>query len=126
MLGHKLPGMRSHYMKPDINTLLEGTKECKGYIAAIDSLTINDENRLKRENQELKEQDDYKDYLIQQRLKQKDMEIEINRKQIEALTEKVKNIDKIFEEYGLVDKKTNTKIFYYNNNISENDNNKKI
>ena len=26
MLGHKLPGMRSHYMKPDVYTLLEGTK----------------------------------------------------------------------------------------------------
>ena len=26
MLGHKLPGVRSHYMKPDTNTLLEGTK----------------------------------------------------------------------------------------------------
>ncbi|MDF2737566.1 MAG: site-specific recombinase XerD, partial [Nitrososphaeraceae archaeon] len=29
MLGHKLPGVRSHYMKPDINTILEGTKEVK-------------------------------------------------------------------------------------------------
>ncbi len=41
MLGHKLPGMRSHYMKPDVNTLLEGTKEVKGYITAINALTIN-------------------------------------------------------------------------------------
>jgi hypothetical protein len=56
--------------------------------------------------------------LIQQRLKQKDMEID-------ELKEQVKNIDKIvgqrfselFEEFGLVDyKKTNAKIFY---NISE-------
>ena len=56
MLGHKFPGVRSHYMKPDINTLLEGTKEVKGYIAAINALTINDENRLSKQVQELKEQ----------------------------------------------------------------------
>ena len=41
--------MRRHYFKPDVNTLLEGTKEGKGYVAAIDSLTINNENRLLRE-----------------------------------------------------------------------------
>ena len=50
MLGHKLPGVRSHYMKPDTKTLLEGTKEVKGYLAAAnDSLTINDENRLSKQ-----------------------------------------------------------------------------
>ena len=55
MLGHKLPGVRGHYQKPDIMTLLEGTKDVKGYIAAIDSLTINDENRLLLENTELRQ-----------------------------------------------------------------------
>ena len=75
MLGHKLPGMRSHYMKPDINTLLEGTKECKGYMAAIDSLTINNENRLQKQVQELKQQDDYQKYIIDKKIKEKDEEI---------------------------------------------------
>jgi hypothetical protein len=49
--------VRKHYFKPginDINELLEGTAECKGYVTAINELTINDEFRLKRENQELK------------------------------------------------------------------------
>ena len=64
MLGHKLPGVRSHYMKPDTNTLLEGTKEVKGYLAAIDSLTINDENRLSKQVQELKEKNEDAEYVI--------------------------------------------------------------
>ncbi len=69
LMGHKLPGVRKHYFKPDINTLLEGTKECKGYVAAIDSLTINDENRLQKQVQQLKEQDDYQKYIIDQKIK---------------------------------------------------------
>ena len=85
LLGHRLPGVRSHYMIPDINTLLEGTKETKGYVAAINSLTINDENRLKRENESLKEEDEYKEYLIQQKLKQKDSEIEKMQQQLQTL-----------------------------------------
>jgi integrase len=68
LLGHKLPGVRSHYMIPDINTLLEGTKETKGYVAAIDSLTINDENRLQKQVQELKDKDDYQKYIIDKKI----------------------------------------------------------
>jgi hypothetical protein len=75
LLGHKLPGVRSHYLIPDIQTLLEGTKEVKGYVAAIDSLTINDENRLQKQVQELKQQDDYQKYVIDKKIKEKDEEI---------------------------------------------------
>ena len=75
MLGHKLPGMRSHYMKPDVNTLLEGTKEVKGYIAAIDSLTINDENRLSKQVQELKEKNQDSEYVIKGKLQEKEEQI---------------------------------------------------
>ncbi|MGH9979986.1 MAG: hypothetical protein ACRD6U_00355 [Nitrososphaeraceae archaeon] len=68
MLGHKLPGVRSHYMKPDTNTLLEGTKEIKSDLAAIDSLTINDENRLSKQVQELKEKNEDAEYVIKGKL----------------------------------------------------------
>jgi hypothetical protein len=91
MLGHKLPGMRSHYMKPDINTLLEGTKECKGYIHAINDLTINDENRLSMQVQELKEKDDYQNYVIDKKLKEKDLEIERMQQTIKAVFERIEN-----------------------------------
>ena len=75
MLGHKLPGVRSHYMKPDTNTLLEGTKEVKGYLAAISSLIINDENRLSKQVQELKEKNEDAEYVIKGKLQEKDEQI---------------------------------------------------
>ena len=96
MLGHKLPGMRSHYMKPDINTLLEGTKECKGYVTAIDALTINDENRLKKENQELKEQDEYSKFIIDKKMKEKDEEIANMKQVMKQVVDGVDNLKKDF------------------------------
>lgn len=35
LMGHKLPGVRSHYFKPDIQTLLEGTAECKDMLQQL-------------------------------------------------------------------------------------------
>ena len=89
MLGHKLPGVRSHYMIPDINTLLEGTKETKGYIAALDVLTINDENRLSKQVQELQEQDDYQKYIIDKKMKEKDDQIKALQDSINFLSDTV-------------------------------------
>ena len=76
MLGHKLPGVRSHYMKPDTKTLLEGTKEVKGYLAAIDSLTINDEKRLSKQVQELEEKNENAEYVIKAKLQEKEEKIQ--------------------------------------------------
>lgn len=87
MLGHKLPGVRSHYMKPDIKTLLEGTKECKVYVAAINDLTIDEANRLTK--QELKEQDDYQKYVIDKKIKEKDEEIAQMRQAMGTVLESV-------------------------------------
>jgi integrase len=114
MLGHKLPGVRGSYMIPDINTLLEGTKEAKGYVAAMyDYLTINDENRLQKKVEELKQQDDYQKFVIDNKLKNMEMEnqelkqelertkklvyvdVERFRKQLEEITrERTRNIKK--------------------------------
>ncbi|HEX6645733.1 MAG TPA: site-specific integrase [Nitrososphaeraceae archaeon] len=75
LMGHKLQGVRSHYFKPDTQILLEGTAECKGYVAAINDLTINDENRLSKQVQELQEQDNYQKYIIDKKIKEKEEEI---------------------------------------------------
>ena len=48
LCGRTIPGSRNNYLLFNPETLLEGTKDMKGYVAAIDALTINDENRLKR------------------------------------------------------------------------------
>ena len=47
LVGHKIPGSRNNYLLFNPQTLLEGTSDCKGYVTAIDVLTINDENRYK-------------------------------------------------------------------------------
>lgn len=64
LMGHKLPGVKHHYFKPDITTLLQGTKDCKGYITAINDLTINEEFRLTKKVQELNEKNEYQNYVI--------------------------------------------------------------
>ncbi len=99
MLGHKLPGSRGSYMIPDTQTLLEGTKEAKGYVAAINELTINEENRLKKENQELKENKQDTEYIIKGQLqevleqnKSKDEEIAQMRQAMKVVLGKVEQI----------------------------------
>jgi hypothetical protein len=69
MLGHKLQGVRGSYLILDTQTLLEGTKETKGYVAAIDALTINEENRLSKKVLELEEKNQNAEYIIKGKLK---------------------------------------------------------
>ena len=80
-LGHSLPGVKNSYFlpQPDSNgiyiDILEGHDKSPGYLDAIDALTINEENRLKRKVQQLlidvseiaqfkKELDDLKDLVF--------------------------------------------------------------
>lgn len=49
--GHKIRlGLKAHYFKPTPRDLLEGNDQLKGYVAAIDALTIYNENKLPIEN----------------------------------------------------------------------------
>jgi integrase len=63
-MGHKLKGVKDSYFvpQPDSNgvyiELLEGNEKSYGYIAAIDYLTIDNSQRLKRENEMLKARKD--------------------------------------------------------------------
>jgi hypothetical protein len=41
-------------------------------LRVVPELTINEENRLSRQVQELKEKDDYQNYVIDKKLKEKD------------------------------------------------------
>jgi integrase len=65
IMGHKREqGLdRSYYRPVSHNTLLQE------YIKVIDELTINEENRLKKENQELKKLDEENRYLIDKKMK---------------------------------------------------------
>jgi hypothetical protein len=53
LMGHDI-GIKAHYFKPNSCELLEGNDHKMGYISVIDALTINEENRLKREVETLK------------------------------------------------------------------------
>ncbi|MFL6470999.1 MAG: hypothetical protein ACJ71H_09135, partial [Nitrososphaeraceae archaeon] len=53
LMGHEI-GIKAHYFKPSSQELLEGNDHKMGYASVIDVLTINDENRLRRENEMLK------------------------------------------------------------------------
>ena len=53
LMGHD-NGLETKYFKPSESDLLEGNDRMTGYIGVMDYLTINPENRLKREVQTLK------------------------------------------------------------------------
>lgn len=55
---------------------MEDSELLQQYLKVINDLTINDEYRLIKENQELKKQDDYQKYLIDKKLAEKDQKIE--------------------------------------------------
>jgi hypothetical protein len=57
LMGHNL-GLKSRYAKPTPTDLLEGNDKNLGYISAIDALTVNDENRLRRQIKIQKEKED--------------------------------------------------------------------
>lgn len=84
LLGHSIGLSDAYYRPTEKEMLLE-------FLKVVNDLTINDENRLKSENQKLTEESDYKEYVIQQKLKQKDLEIEKMQDQIKQLTEAEKN-----------------------------------
>lgn len=104
LMGHKLPGVRSHYFKPETNTLLEGTAECKGYIHAINDLTINEENRLTKVVKELKEKDDYKNYIIDKKIKTLEDVITQIAEKFEKI-DSIKKADRKFFGLGMPDDK---------------------
>jgi predicted RNA-binding protein with RPS1 domain len=46
LMGHDI-ALKGSYFRPTIQDMLEGNDRMLGYTAAIDALTINEENRLK-------------------------------------------------------------------------------
>ena len=69
LLGHKL-GISSSYYKPNLERDI-----LPDYLQVVDDLTINQEYKLKRENQRLKENNQEKDYVINSKLQEREEEI---------------------------------------------------
>ena len=59
LMGHTSGGLAlESYVRPSENDLLEGNDKMIGYIGVIDSLTINEENKLRRKVETLAEKQD--------------------------------------------------------------------
>jgi len=56
--GHRVKGVKDSYFRPSENDLLEGNDKMRGYISAINDLTIDESQRLQQELIELKERGD--------------------------------------------------------------------
>lgn len=74
LMGHSL-GIKKHYHKPTDDDLLEGKDRFAGYVAAIDSLTIHDDNRLKQKVKQLESENDRFE-LLEKKLALQDATIE--------------------------------------------------
>jgi integrase len=53
VMGHDL-GLKRSYYKPQMNEVLEGNDRMRGYISVINDLTINEENRLRKQINQMK------------------------------------------------------------------------
>ena len=59
LMGHTSGGLALEaYVRPTQNDLLEGNDKMIGYVGVIDSLTINEENKLRRKVETLTEKQD--------------------------------------------------------------------
>ena len=98
-MGHKLKGVKDSYFNPQPNSngiyidILEGHEKSLGYIDAIDSLTINEENRLKKQVEMLKVRKDEFEYLKQQ--------VEENKKAQSKVFDMQEQIDEIRRRVGI-------------------------
>jgi len=107
LLGHSI-GLSDAYYRPTPEQCLNE------YLKCIDDLTINEENRLCKQVQELQEKNQDKDYIIQGKLIEKD-------DQIKALQESIKFLSDTVNRALLAD--PSNKIIYHED---ENDGKNKV
>ena len=85
--GHRVKGVKDSYFKPSENDLLEGNDKMRGYISAINDLTIDESQRLQQELIELKERGDQ----IQKLRKEKDIEIRDIKQTLQSILSVISN-----------------------------------
>ena len=89
IMGHNT-GLARNYYRPNENEILNE------YYKAIPYLTINDEYRLSKQVQELKQKDDYQKYVIDKKMKEKDEEIANMRQAMRTVSESVNKMKNDF------------------------------
>ncbi|HEX7259110.1 MAG TPA: hypothetical protein VF242_13730, partial [Nitrososphaeraceae archaeon] len=84
LMGHKKKQeLDYNYFRPSESQLLQE------YLKVVDDLTINEENRLQKQVQELKQHDDYQKHIIDKKIKEKDEEIANMRQAMRTVSESV-------------------------------------
>ena len=93
LMGHKKQlELDFNYFRPNESQLLNE------YLKVINDLTINDENRLSKQVQEFKEKDEYQKYIIDKKLKEKDMELEKMQQTMKTVFEQVETFNKSLKD----------------------------
>lgn len=92
--GHDVK-LKDSYYRPNDSVLLEGNKDMRGYVSVIDSLTINDQYRLKKEVAQLQEKlkDAPKLEVLQNEVLSKSLQLDRAMKRIEEQDAKQRNIE---------------------------------
>jgi exonuclease VII large subunit len=91
LLGHRT-GLEDSYYRPEESEILQD------YLKAVNLLTISEENRLKKQVAELKEQTESNEYIIKHSLQEKDT-------QIQDLKMEVTELENMFKGFvNIVDK----------------------
>jgi integrase len=105
LMGHKQSlGLEKSYYRPTNDKLLNE------YLKVVDDLTINDENRLAKQVQELKTKNEDSEYVIKGKLQEKE-------EQIKSLEESVKFLSDRFNAFLL--SQPENKILYDDNNSGQ-------
>jgi seryl-tRNA synthetase len=86
--GHRVRGVKDSYFKPTENDLLEGNEKMRGYLSAINDLTVDESQRLQQELTELKVREDQ----IQKLRNEKDTEIQEMKQKYEEISSTLQNI----------------------------------
>ena len=86
LLNHDI-GLEKAYFKPTMTDLLEGSDKMFGYIHIMNAVTINDENRLSMQVQELKTKNQDSEYVIKGKLQEKEEQIKNMQDQIQTIME---------------------------------------
>jgi integrase len=82
LMGHSI-GLDKHYLKPMEQDVLTE------YLKAVDNLTINEENRLKIKVEELTAKTETNEYIINHRLKEKEVEVQNLKHQLNSLPKQI-------------------------------------
>jgi len=83
LMGHKREqGLDRHYYRPTSDKLLNE------YLKVVEDLTINDENRLSKQVQELKEKNQDSEYVIKGKLQEKEEQIKKLQESVSFLSDK--------------------------------------